>query len=482
MKNILFASSEVIPYVKTGGLADVVGSLPRYLDKKEYDVRIILPKYACMDKRFQKELKFVCQLYVNLNWRRQYVGLYKAEKGGVKYYFIDNEYYFSGNTLYGEISADVEKFAYFSKAVLESLPYLDWTPDIIHCNDWQTGLIPVFLRTSYGSDLFYSNIRTIFSIHNLRFQGINTIDRMQDITGLPSHIFNSDELEAYGMANCLKGGVVYSDRVTTVSPTYAREITTPEGGEGLHGLMQKKGNKLSGILNGLDYDIFNSMTDAALKRHYNKKDADQGKKVNERHLQKLCGLPEREDVMVLGIVSRLTDQKGFDLIASILDELLATTEIQLVLLGTGEPRYEKLFHDCQNRYPEKMNAFIGYSEARANQIYAGSDAFLMPSMFEPCGLSQLMAMHYGTLPIVRETGGLKDTVKAWNEYGKTGTGFSFANYNAAEMLHVIRLAAQVFYDRKEDWKDMVLRAMNEDFSWNASAREYQKLYDEILDK
>ena len=479
MKNILFASSEAVPYMKTGGLADVVGSLPRYFNKEEYDVRVILPKYACMDKKFLPELTFVCHFYVNLNWRRQYVGIFKSEFKGVTYYFVDNEFYFAGNNPYNNIYEDVEKFAYFSKAVLESLPYLEFTPDIIHCNDWQTGLLPVFLHTSYGSDRFYENIKTVYSIHNMKFQGRWKIQEVMDITGLPKQIFNANELESYGDANYLKGGIVYADAVSTVSPSYANDITTPEGGEGLDGLMQARRNVLYGILNGLDYEEYNPLKDPYIEYHFSKDDM-ANKRINKIQLQKTLGLPISDDTFMIGIVSRMTDQKGFDLIAYVMEEMLNSMDVQFAVLGTGEARYEDMFRYFQDKYPDKVHAYIGYSEERANQIYAACDAFLMPSLFEPCGLSQLMSMRYGTLPIVRETGGLKDTVEPYNEFENTGTGFSFTEYNAHDMLHVIRYAYEIYNERPEQWKAMMKRAMEQDFSWDASAREYEKMYEEIL--
>ena len=479
MKNILFASSEAVPYMKTGGLADVVGSLPRYFNKEEYDVRVILPKYACMDKKFLPELTFVCHFYVNLNWRRQYVGIFKSEFKGVTYYFVDNEFYFAGNNPYNNIYEDVEKFAYFSKAVLESLPYLEFTPDIIHCNDWQTGLLPVFLHTSYGSDRFYENIKTVYSIHNMKFQGRWKIQEVMDITGLPKQIFNANELESYGDANYLKGGIVYADAVSTVSPSYANDITTPEGGEGLDGLMQARRNVFYGILNGLDYEEYNPLKDPYIEYHFSKDDM-ANKRMNKIQMQKNLGLPISDDTFMIGIVSRMTDQKGFDLIAYVMEEMLNSMDVQFAVLGTGEARYEDMFRYFQDKYPDKVHAYIGYSEERANQIYAACDAFLMPSLFEPCGLSQLMSMRYGTLPIVRETGGLKDTVEPYNEFENTGTGFSFTEYNAHDMLHVIRYAYEIYNERPEQWKAMMKRAMEQDFSWDASAREYEKMYEEIL--
>ena len=476
---ILMAASEAIPYMKTGGLADVVGSLPKYFDKDRYDVRVILPMYKCMDDKLLPQLKFVCHFYVNLNWRRQYVGIFTSQYDGVTYYFVDNEFYFAGDKPYNNIYEDVEKFAFFSKAVLEALPVIDFAPDVIHCNDWQTGLLPVFLKTVYGSDNFYAGIKTVFTIHNMKFQGRWKIKEVADVTGLPEHIFNSGELEFYGEANYLKGGIVYADEITTVSPTYADEICTPEGGEGLDGLMLERRRHLRGIVNGIDYDVFNPMKDTYLDKHFSVRELS-GKVVNKRQLQEKYGLAVDKDVMLIGIVSRLTKQKGFDLVAYVMEEMLSTMNVQFIVQGTGEQQYEEMFNYFHGRYPQKLGVYIGYSEENAHEIYAGCDAFLMPSLFEPCGLSQLMSMRYGTLPIVRETGGLKDTVVPYNEYENTGDGFSFANYNAHDMLHVIKYALDVFENHKDRWQEMMQRAMRHDFSWKASAKEYEKLYDMLL--
>lgn len=479
MKKILFATSEAVPFIKTGGLADVTGSLPKYFDKERCDVRVILPKYLCMDEKWKPQLHFLCHFYVNLSWRKQYVGIFEAEYEGVTYYFVDNEFYFAGSRPYNNIYEDVEKFAFFSKAVLEALPFLDFCPDVIHCHDWQTGLVPVFLRTLYGDQNYYSGIKTVFSIHNLKFQGRWMLPVVMDITGLPKQVFTADKLEAYGEANYLKGGAVYADVVTTVSRTYAQEITTPEGGEGLDGLMNARKNDLYGIMNGIDYDEYNPETDHFLSAHFNETNFTEGKPLNKADLQKTLGLPVDKDVFMVGMVSRMTDQKGFDLVACIMDELLATSRIQVVVLGTGEDRYQDMVHHFSNKYPDKMRAWVGYSEQMAHQIYGSADAFLMPSLFEPCGLSQLMSLRYGTVPIVRETGGLKDTVEPYNRYEQTGTGFSFANYNAREMLDIIRYAMKVYYDDKKAWNELVARGMKQDFSWNVSAKEYEKLYEKL---
>ena len=481
MKKILFVSSEAVPYIKTGGLADVVGSLPKYFDRNEYDVRVMLPKYACMDAAFLPNLRFVCHFYVNLNWRKQYVGILESEYRGIHYYFVDNEFYFAGSSPYNNIYEDVEKFAYFSKAVLASLPYIDYAPDVIHCHDWQTGLVPVYLHTAFGDDNFYAGIKTVFSIHNLKFQGRWRIREVIDITGLPEQIFNDKELESYGEANYLKGGVVYADAVTTVSPSYANEITTQEGGEGLHGLMNARRNVLHGILNGIDYDEFNPQTDPYIESNFSSKSVLSGKKANKAALQKELGLSVRESAFVIGIVSRLTEQKGFYLVSYIMDDLVSQLDVQIVILGTGESKFENVFHHFHSQYPDKVSAYIGYSEEKAHKIYASADAFLMPSLFEPCGLSQMISMRYGTIPIVRETGGLKDTVQAYNEYENTGTGFSFCNFNADDMKYVVEYAYHVFRDERKAWEDMMQRAMAQDFSWNKSAGEYEKLYDSLCD-
>lgn len=479
MKKILFAASEAVPFMKTGGLADVIGSLPKYFDKKEYDIRIILPKYACMDDQWKGQLHFLCHFYVNLSWRKQYVGIFKACHEGITYYFVDNEYYFAGDAPYHNIYEDVEKFAYFSKALLQALPFLDFCPDIIHCNDWQTGLVPVFLRTLYGDQEYYSGIKTVFSIHNLKFQGRWKLSAVMDITGLPEQIFTADKLEAYGDANYLKGGIVYADAITTVSKTYAYEITTPEGGEGLNGLLYANREKLYGILNGLDYQVYNPQTDIYAANHFNEVNFKEGKGLNKSRLQKEMGLPVNGDVFLIGMVSRMTDQKGFDLLADMLDELLSTEKVQIVIAGTGEEKYENMLYFFAGKYSNKLKVQVSYSEKLAHQIYASCDAFLMPSLFEPCGLSQLMSLRYGTVPIVRETGGLKDTVQAYNEYTQEGTGFSFANYDAKELLHTIRYALEVFTRQKTEWQKLAKRGMKEDFSWEHSVLEYERLYDNL---
>ena len=476
MKKILFAASESVPFIKTGGLADVVGSLPKNFNKDEFDVRVVLPKYACMKEEWKEKLVYKTNFFIDYNWRSRYVGIFETELDGIKIYFIDNEEYFNGPTPYTNNGLwDIERFGFFSKAVLRILPVIDFKPDVIHCHDWQTGLVPVYLDHIRMAEEYYRGIKTVMTIHNLKFQGVWGTKEVRDITGLPDYYFTSDKLEAYNDANLLKGGIVYADKVTTVSDTYAEEIKVPFYGERLDGLMNARSNSLSGIVNGIDYDEYNPETDPWLTANYNVDNFRKEKVKNKVALQKELGLKEDSKVMMIGIVSRLTDQKGFDLIAHVMDEL-CQDPIQIVVLGTGDERYENMFRHFAWKYPEKVSANIFYSDALSKKIYGSCDAFLMPSLFEPCGLSQLMSLRFGTLPIVRETGGLKDTVEAYDEYEKTGTGFSFTNYNAHEMMYTVRYAEQIYYDKKRDWNKMIERAMAADFSWENSAKQYEELY------
>ena len=479
MKKILVVASECAPFIKTGGLADVVGSLPKCFDKKEYDVRVIIPKYMCMNQKWKDKMTYLNHFYMDLCWRRQYVGIMEMEYEGVKYYFIDNEYYFAGDKPYSDVRYDLEKFAFFSRAVLSALPVIDFRPDVIHCHDWQTGLIPVYLHDSFAYGDFYRGIKSIMTIHNLKFQGVWDIDTIKDIAGLSDYYFTSDKLKDYDNGNYLKGGIVYADMVTTVSDTYAQEIKTPFYGEGLDGLMRARSNCLRGIVNGIDYKEYDPATDNLIAKNFSVENFRKEKVKNKTALQKELGLEVNPKKMMIGLVSRLTDQKGLDLIACVMDELCQDA-VQFVILGTGEERYENMFRHFDWKYGKDVSANIFYSEELSHKIYAACDAFLMPSLFEPCGLSQLMSLRYGTLPIVRETGGLKDTVQPYNEYENTGTGFSFSNYNAHEMMGTVRYAEHVFYDKKRDWNKMVERAMKADFSWKASAEKYQQLYNDLL--
>lgn len=481
MKKILFVASEAVPFIKTGGLADVVGALPKCFDKKEYDVRVIIPKYLCMKEEYKNQLQYVTHFYMDIGYRREYVGIMQMEYEGIQFYFIDNEYYFSGYQPYGEIRFDIEKFAFFSKAALSVLPVIGFRPDLIHCHDWQTGMVPVYLNDSFQQGEFYRGIKTVMTIHNLKFQGTWDIKTVRQITGLPEHFFTPDKMEAFKDANLLKGGLVYADAITTVSNTYAEEIKTEFYGEHLEGLMQARSNDLRGIVNGIDYDEYNPQTDKFIVKNYNAKNFRKEKVKNKLALQRELGLEENPKAMMIGVVSRLTDQKGFDLVNYVMDELCQDS-IQLVVLGTGEERYENMFRHFAWKYQGKVSANIFYDNGLSHRIYAASDAFLMPSLFEPCGLSQLMSLRYGTLPIVRETGGLKDTVEPYNEFENTGTGFSFTNYNAHEMLGIIRYAEHIYYDKKREWNKLVDRAMARDFSWANSAKQYEEMYDWLIGK
>lgn len=479
MKKILFVASESVPFIKTGGLADVVGSLPKNFNKEEYDCRVVIPKYQCMNGKFVDQLEYVTHFYMDLAWRSQYVGVLKTEYEGITYYFIDNEYYFSGSKPYGDICYDLEKFAFFSRAALSILPLIDFRPDIIHCHDWQTGLIPVFLKDTFSQGQFYQGIKTIMTIHNLKFQGIWDAKTVKDLVGLADYYFTPDKLLHYKDANFLKGGIVYADYVTTVSNTYAEEIKTPFYGETLDGLMRARSNCLFGIVNGIDYDTYNPETDTYIVQNYNIKNFRKEKIKNKRALQQQLGLEQDDKKFMIGLVSRLTSQKGLDLIQCVMDEI-CSDGLQFVILGTGEEKYENMFRHYDWKYNNSVSANIYYSEELSHKIYASCDAFLMPSLFEPCGLSQLMSLRYGTVPIVRETGGLKDTVEPYNEYESKGTGFSFANYNAHEMLNTIRYAEHVYYNKKREWNKIIDRGMAADFSWNTSAKKYEELYTRLL--
>ncbi|MCQ2520038.1 MAG: glycogen synthase GlgA [Lachnospiraceae bacterium] len=480
MKKILFAASEGVPFIKTGGLADVVGSLPKCIDKRYFDVRVILPKYACMKQEMKDKLEYVTHFYMDFNWKNEYVGILKAVVDDITYYFIDSEFYFSGMKPYGDDALfEIEKYAYFSKAVLGALPLIDFQPDVIHCHDWQTGLIPVYLKERFAGDLFFHDIKTVMTIHNLKFQGKWSIEGVQSITGLSDYYFTADKLEAYKDANLLKGGLVFADAITTVSDTDAKEILSDFYGEGLNGLLAARSNDLRGIVNGIDYTDFDPATDKKISHNYDAINFRKEKIKNKIKLQEKLGLKQDPKAMMIGLISRLTDQKGLDLIAYIMDEL-CQDNIQFVVVGTGEERYENMFRHFDWKYNDKVSANIYYSDDLAHEVYASCDAFLMPSLFEPCGLSQLIALRYGTIPIVRETGGLKDTVEPYNEYESKGTGFSFTNYNAHEMLACIRNAERIYYDRKREWNKLVDRAMAEDFSWEKSALKYQEMYDWLI--
>lgn len=482
MKNILFAASECVPFIKTGGLADVCSALPQYLDKSEFDVRVIMPYYSCIPSKYRDQFRYVCHFYMDYGMRlvEFHVGIMEYEYNGIKFYFVDNEYYFKCDKPYtGDTKWDIERFTFFCKAVLAMMPVIGFKPDIIHCHDWQSALIPVFLHSTYAMHDFYYGTKTIMTIHNLKFQGIWNIDTFKYNTGLPGYMFTPDKLEFKKDANMLKGGLVYADYITTVSETYAEEIKYPFYGEGLDGLLRARSWSLRGIVNGIDYNVFNPSTDDAIYAKFSTKNFKAKKAINKTKLQEELGLPVDENKYMIAIISRLTDQKGLDLVNYVIERIV-DEHTQFVAIGTGDPRYENLFRHYQWKYPDRVSANILYSDPLAHKLYAAADAMLMPSLFEPCGLTQLISLRYGTIPIVRETGGLKDTVEPYNEFAGTGTGFSFSNYNAGDMLNIINYSKKVYYDYRDEWDKMVLRGMEKDFSWSSSAKQYEGMYNWLI--
>ncbi|WP_027415685.1 glycogen synthase GlgA [Aneurinibacillus terranovensis] len=468
---VLFVASECAPFIKTGGLADVIGSLPKELTKRGTETRVIMPKYGDIPAAFKEKMAVKGAYTVSVGWRQQYCGVEELVHDGVHYYFIDNEYYFKRPGIYGFYD-EAERYAFFCRAILDVLPHLDFVPDVLHCHDWHAGMVSVLLNAQYRHLPFYQTIRTAFTIHNLKYQGIFPYSILGNLFGLGDSYFTYDKVEFYGDVNYMKAGLVYSDLLTTVSETYAQEIQTPYYGERLDGLLRAKRNSLFGIVNGVDYDVYNPATDPNLYVNYT--DA-AGKQMNKTALQDELGLPVNPDIPVVALVSRLVQQKGLDLIAHVLEEILEI-DLQLVVLGTGEEKYEDLFRHVMHRWPNKVSAHFLFDEGLASQIYAGADMFLMPSLFEPCGIGQLIALRYQTVPIVRETGGLKDTIQAYNRYTGEGNGFSFAHYNAHDMLDTIRQAVHYYHD-KTVWFGIVKNGQNTDYSWNESAKQYQKLYE-----
>ena len=476
---ILFAASECMPFVKTGGLADVIGALPKEIIKTGADIRVMIPLYRAIGQEVRERLEHVTYFYINLGWRRQYVGIEKLVNDGVTFYFIDNEQYFGRDYIYGKGGDEGERFAFFSKAVLEAISKIDFVPDILNCHDWQTGLIPVLFKAQYQSLPLYKNIKTVFTIHNLQFQGLYPIHMTEELLSLGDWAYTADNLEFYGQASFIKGGIVFADRVTTVSPTYAEEILSPYYGERLDGLLRSRKPFLSGILNGIDTIEYDPENDALIDYNYTAETFDV-KVQNKLALQKELGLNEDANAPVIGIVSRLSSQKGLDLIERVLDGIMATGA-QLVVLGMGESKYVDLFGWAQWKYAGRLAACFQMNHGLAHRIYAGCDLFLMPSMFEPCGLSQLISLRYGTLPIVRETGGLRDTVLAYNEFTGDGNGFSFFNYNAHDMLYVIERATELYKNKRDIFNGLAIRAMKGEYGWDQSAKKYLALYESILE-
>ncbi|MCR5040719.1 MAG: glycogen synthase GlgA [Clostridia bacterium] len=470
---ILYASSEVRPFAASGGLSDVAGSLPNALRKRLVGARVVLPLYSCVGEEYRSAMTFLGSITVPVAWRRQYCGIFELHANGVIYYFLDNEYYFKRDGLYGYYD-DAERFAFFSRAILEILPYIGWKPDMIHCNDWQTALTPVYLSAMYSQDPFYSGIKTVFTIHNIQYQGKYGPEIIGDVVGLPDDKVHL--LEYDGCMNFLKGAIECADRVTTVSPTYAKEILDPWYSFGLDPILREREWKLRGILNGIDVVSYDPQTDKAIAAPYSAKDVS-GKAECKTALQKELNLPAVPDVPVIGVVSRLVSHKGFDLVKAILEELLQTENVQFAVLGAGDWQYESFFGEIASRYPAKFGLRLGFEPDLARRVYAGSDIFLMPSKSEPCGLSQMLALRYGSVPIVRETGGLKDSVS--DSLDGEGTGFTFAGYNAGELLYTVRRALGGYSD-PDGWEKLVRRGMSADFSWKKSAGEYVRLYKEIL--
>lgn len=475
---ILFAASEAAPFIKTGGLGDVAGALPKELVKKGVDIRVVLPFYTQIAKKYRDMAEDLVYFYMSVGPKWVYCGIKTLELDGVTYYFVDNEDYFNRSGLYGEWD-DGERFGFFSMAVVEMMEKIGFIPDVIHVNDWQTAMIPVLLVDKYHWIEAYKNIRKVITIHNILFQGVYAQDILSSVFGTGYNIFHEAGVAYYDNVNYLKGGINFSDIVTTVSPSYAQEIQTPEFGEGLDGTLRYNAWKIRGIINGIDYDINNPMTDERIPHHYNMYDLN-GKKANKKALQERLGLPVNEDVPVIGAVSRLTGQKGFQLVEEILHELLATQNVQVVILGTGEERFENSFRYFEQAFPGKCRAVIDFDLSLAQQIYAGSDMFLMPSAFEPCGLSQMISMRYGTIPIVHEVGGLKDTVTPFNSFTGEGTGFSFWGFYAYNLLGTIRQALNLYEHHPGQWQKLMVQAMERDFSWNQPSQDYLSIYQSLL--
>ena len=475
--DVLFVMTEADPFIKTGGLGEVGGSLPSALAKLGINVRVILPKYTQIKESLKSQMKPLAKFEVELSWRKQYCGLEEMVHDGIHYYFIDNEYYFKRAGIYGDYD-QAEQFAYYCRAVLDSLVYMsDFKPKILHCHDWHTALVPLMLKVFYTRNAYYSSIRTVFTIHNLQYQGVFSKEVLGDIIGLGDEYYTSEQLEFYGTVNFMKAAILYADQITTVSPTYANEIKFPYYGEQIEGILYKRKDRLIGILNGIDYakytTDFNRNSSGSVEEFLLKKVA------YKKQLQKEFGLPVKPETPIMAIVSRLVNQKGIDLIEGVFEEILQM-DVQLIVLGTGEAHYEDVFRYFSSKYPDKFSLRLTFSDDLARKIYQGSDIFLMPSRFEPCGIAQMIAMHFCAIPVVRETGGLKDTVIPWNEITHEGNVFSFANYNAHEMLFTLQKAIRLFKEDKFTWQNIMQNARNCNFSWDRSAYKYLNIYKSII--
>lgn len=475
---ILFAASEAAPFIKTGGLGDVAGALPKELAKQGVDIRVVLPFYSQISKKYQEMAEDLVYFYMHVGPKWVYCGIKTLELDGVTYYFVDNQDYFNRPGLYGEWD-DAERFGFFSMAVVEMMEKIGFIPDVIHVNDWQTAMVPVLLVDKYHWVEAYQNIRKVITIHNILFQGVYPQSVLSEVFGTGYNIFHEGGVAYYDNVNYLKGGINFSDIVTTVSPSYAQEIQTPDFGEGLDGTLRYNAWKIRGIINGIDYDINNPETDKRIPFHYDSKDLD-GKIANKEALQERVGLPVDPDIPLIGAVSRLTTQKGFQLIEEKMQELMTSKAVQVIILGTGDPQFEHSFRYFEHAYPDKFRAIIDFDVALAQQIYAGADMFLMPSAFEPCGLSQMIAMRYGTIPIVHEIGGLKDTVVPYNLITGEGTGFSFWGFNGYNMLGTIYRALELYQLQPRKWHRLMQQAMAVDFSWTQPAQDYLSLYQSLL--
>jgi len=476
---VLYVASEVVPFAKTGGLADVAGSLPQALKEENVDIRVIMPKFGKIDPKYTNAMEHVYDGELDVAWRKKYVGLDKYEKDGITYYFVDNQEYFGREGFYG-YDDDAERFSFFCRAVLNLLPVMDFWPDVIHTNDWHAGLVNVLLKLEHMDDERYRDIRTLYTIHNLKYQGVFPKEVMSDVLGIDWKYFNNGDLEFYDAVNFMKGGIIYADYISTVSKTYAQEIQYEYFGEHLDGLLRSRQDTLFGIVNGLDYNVYNPSTDANLFETYDIDSRDR-KADNKTELQNLLGLPNNRRTPMVALVSRLVSAKGLDLIVRMMDEILQHEDIQFVMLGTGDREYEEWFKGLEWRFPNKVSANIKFSNELAQRMYAAADIFLMPSDYEPCGIGQLIALRYGAVPVVRETGGLKDTVQQYDKYTNEGNGFVFGDYNAHEMMYALKRALSA-YENFEEWQHIVANAMNTDYSWKNSAKEYKELYRKLLEE
>ena len=476
---VLYVTAECWPFIKTGGLGDVAYALPKALKKEGVDVRVIMPKYSNIPTYLKDKFKPVAEFSVKVGWRNQYCGIESMELDGITFYFIDNEFYFKRSdqpSIYGH-GDDPERFAFFTNAVLAAIEKLNFYPDVMNLNDWHTGMIPLMLKENYGHLRKYKNIKTVYTIHNLQYQGIFNKEILGNIFDLSYDHFNNGDIEFYGNVNFMKAGIVFADEVTTVSKTYAKEIQTEFYGEGLDGLLKANAYKLEGILNGIDYDLNNPATDNAIFVNFDVNCIEK-KLENKKKLQEILGLEVNPDIPLVGIVSRLTSQKGLDLINYMMPEIMSEN-LQMVVLGTGEHQYQSMFNYYNSNFSDKLSARITFDTAFAQQIYAACDIFLMPSLYEPCGIGQMLAMRYGSIPIVRETGGLKDTVMPYNKFTGEGHGFSFANYNAHEMFFTLQKAIKLYQD-KNIWNNLIINAMNTDNSWKKSAQDYIRIFKSLI--